>query len=354
MSKRVLITPLDWGLGHATRCVPIIQELIELKCEVLLAGAGPSLSFLRKEFPSLKYVSLPGYDPAYPSSGSLMFALALQAARFVKIVLREQNQVKRIINEYQIDAVISDNRYGCFSKKVPCVFITHQLTLLASPGWGWLGVLANFVTNQLISKFSLCWVPDFSGSILTGKLSDTKKKKVIFIGPLSRFKEPEVINEMTYDVLALLSGPESQRSVLEELVTRQLGELGLKALIVRGVIGQSDERTLNNIKIVNHLETDLLQQAILQSRLILSRSGYSTIMDLARLCKKAIFIPTPGQTEQEYLAKRFTKLGVSYSADQNSFSLREAIAESEKFTGFRDYNFNGSLNQTLKEFLAKC
>jgi uncharacterized protein (TIGR00661 family) len=339
--RRILVAVLDWGLGHATRSIPLIQELIRMNCEVLLAGAGASLELLRLEFPGLKSVDLPAYDPKYSSSDSQMAKLTAQAFHFAHIIKQEHNVVQDLIREHNINAILSDNRYGCYSEIIPCVLITHQLNLLPAPGWKWLGNLVNAVTLQCRKRFSKTWVPDYPGSILTGVLSNTNDDQVNFIGPLSRF-QTEADHHPVYqrDILALISGPEPQRTVLEEKVIQQAVGSGLRILIVRGIIGQQRERISDRVEICDHLKMNELKDEILKSELVLCRSGYSTLMDLIALKKKAILIPTPGQTEQEYLADRFMHLGVSYSVDQNRFDLSKAWKECHTCTGFGVYELH--------------
>ncbi len=349
--RRVLVAPLDWGLGHATRCVPIIQALLELQCEVFIAGAGSSWVLLQQEFPTLKSFQLPGYNPVYPASGSMMVKLILQSGKFMRVVRDEQKQIEWIVRENKIDLIISDNRYGCYSAKIPSVFITHQVHLLAKHGWKWLGLLANKFLSRFIKKFTVCWVPDFPGSLLTGKLSESVDSRIRFIGPLSRLKNRDH-KGVKYNVIALVSGPEPQRSIFETIITKQLIESGLSGLIVRGVIDKERKTISNKIEVVDHLDSEALSRAMAQADMVVSRSGYSTVMDVARLGKKAIFVPTPGQTEQEYLAKRFMRLGVAFSMEQKGFQLGRALEESANYKGFVDYSSNdSSLKQNLEEIL---
>ncbi|WKZ58405.1 MAG: glycosyltransferase [Cyclobacteriaceae bacterium] len=348
--KRVLVAPLDWGLGHATRCIPIIKVLLESGYEVILAGSGASLALLKTEFPELKTEELPGYKPTYPASGSMMIKLALQAPKFLRAVLKENSATEKLVEKHQINFVISDNRYGCYSRDVPSVFITHQLKLIAPAGWRWLAALANYVTHIFIKRFSACWVPDFPGSILSGKLSRTENQQLKFIGPLSRLNKFPQTN--TFDLLAIISGPEPQRTLFEQLVIREIIKSGKKALVVQGVIGTARKMIADGVEVVDHLNSEKLSEAMAASKMILSRSGYSTIMDLARLGKKAIFVPTPGQTEQEYLAQRFKEMQVAYFMDQKSFSLTDALRESENYTGFQNYfSDDDRLMQALASYL---
>ncbi len=351
--KRVLVAPLDWGLGHASRCVPVIRALQQLGCSVFLAGAGPSLKLLQTEFPKLPAFHLPPYNPVYPHKGSMMVKMLLQVGRFNRVVRAEHRATVELVGQQGIDAIIADNRYGCYVDGKPCVLITHQLNLQAPIPWQGLALLANSVTRRYLRKFTGCWVPDFPGSMLTGKLSATTDKQIRFIGPLSRFGFPPEQTQTQYDVLALISGPEPQRSLFETLVSQQLVQSGKKALIVRGVIHQNRNWLSENVEVVDYLSGATLEQALLQSEIVLARSGYSTIMDLARLQKKAIFVPTPGQTEQEYLASRFEKSGITFFMNQKSFSLTEALRASEQYCGFKKYTFdNELLLQPLKEFLS--
>lgn len=348
--KRVLVAPLDWGLGHATRCIPIIRALHECGCEVILAGSGSSLALLKQEFPQLKFEELPGYQPTYPASGSMMIKLALQAPKFLRAVLKENSAIEKLVDKHQIGLVISDNRYGCYSRKVPSVFITHQLNLLAPAGWGWLAVFANYVTHIFIKRFSECLVPDFPGSILSGRLSRAESQQLKFIGPLSRLNKSPQTNG--YDLLAIISGPEPQRTLFEQLVIREIIKSGKKTLIVRGVMGTERKMIADGVEVVDHLNSEKLSEAMAASKMILSRSGYSTIMDLAKLGKKAIFVPTPGQTEQEYLAQRFKEMQVAYFMDQKLFSLTDALRESENYTGFQNYfSDDDRLKQALASYL---
>ena len=352
--KRVLVAPLDWGLGHATRCIPIIQELQRRKCEVFLAGSGDSLALLNAEFPDLKSFTLPGYNPVYPSSGSMVWKMALQLPKFNSIIKAEHQYVERLVPAEKIDCVISDNRYGCWSSKVYSVFITHQSNILMPKRFGWLQDFVRRINHRLMKNFSVCWIPDVPGKgNLAGSLISfgevPKDLKVEFIGYLSRFK-PSISNaKLRYTIAAIFSGPEPQRTLMEKTVLPQLEKSGLSYFVVKGIptgiVGTGKEN------VVNFLTTHDLQQLIESSEIILARSGYSTVMDLRALGKKAIFIPTPGQTEQQYLARSLKSKGISFYMDQDQFDLQTAIKESEMFQGF--VKCNESENNLLSNALDK-
>ncbi len=352
--KKVLITPLDWGLGHATRSIPIIRELISRGCSVSIGGSGDSLTLLQKEFPSLTFFELPGYNPIYPSEGSMVWKMASQLSKFRRVIREEHKCVERIISENKIDLVISDNRYGCWTEKIPCVFISHQTNILMPKRFGWIAGIVRHFNTKMINRFTYCCIPDYpDGHSLAGDLTSFGKHnittKLLHIGPLSRFKS-SATREKKFDVLCIFSGPEPQRSILEEIVMSQLPSSGLKYFVVRGVFSSS---LIEDNHVVNFLTTEKLQEAIEQSEIIIARSGFSTVMDLAALGKKAIFIPTPGQTEQEYLADTLMKKKIAFSMPQYTFDLSKAWKESEHYIGFTPSNIPDNLLKTaLNEILG--
>ena len=351
--KRVLLTPLDWGLGHATRCIPIIRELLKRSCIVYVAASGDSLILLKREFPLLTFFFLPGYNPQYPSSGNMVLKMALQLPKFMKVIKKEHEVVEALVKEFNIDLVISDNRYGCWSSKITTVIITHQLNILMPIGMTWLSKGVRILNQYMIRRFSYCWIPDNPGSSsLAGKLTHynaNSLKRVMHIGPLSRFSKIPGLQKK-YDVFFILSGPESQRSIFEKIVKGQLKDSGLAYFIVRGIPSISSCLKENEAEFLN---SDELQTVIQQSSVIIARSGYSTIMDLCALGKKAIFIPTPSQTEQEYLAKKLNDKNITYCMPQHSFDLKKALKESKTYSGFTDEfeytheQLNNALNQIL-------
>ncbi len=352
--KKVLITPLDWGLGHATRCIPIIHELISRGCSVSIGGSGNSLTLLQKEFPSLTFFELPGYDPVYPSTGSMVWKMASQLSKFRRVIREEHESVERIIRENGIDLVISDNRYGCWSEKIHCVFISHQTNILMPKRFGWLAGMVRYFNTRMINRFTYCCIPDYPGdhnlaADLTSFGKHSITAKLLHIGPLSRFKS-STPREKKFDVLCIFSGPEPQRSILEEIVMSQLPSSGLKYFVVRGVFSSS---LIEDDHVVNFLTTEKLQEVIEQSEIIIARSGFSTVMDLDALGKKAIFVPTPGQTEQEYLAETLLKKKIAFSMPQYTFDLSTAWKESEHYTGFTSSSIPGNLlNTALNAILS--
>ncbi|WP_114491434.1 glycosyltransferase [Candidatus Ulvibacter alkanivorans] len=327
--KTILVAPLCWGLGHATRCIPIIDALLAHGFNVIIGSDGDALLLLRKEFPQLPYVSLPAYNIRYPKKGVYFkWKLLWKLPALQKTMRSEKKIIQKMVAQGTIDGIISDNRLGVRNKKIPSVFITHQLNVLT----GHTSFFSSKLHRRIIRKFDACWVPDVENIInLSGKLGHIKHADfpVTYIGPLSRMKKQLLPKQ--YDILVLLSGPEPQRSMLELQLTELFSKAANSVLLVQGnVQSQQEIRQLNNLKIVNYMLSEELEQAINASDLVVSRSGYTTIMDLAVLEKKAFFIPTPGQYEQNYLAKRLDDHGLVPMCKQKEFSI-------DKLESVRDY-----------------
>lgn len=348
MAKRILVAPLDWGLGHATRCIPIVQELLEQGAEVILASNGRAFELLKKEFPEIPIEKLPAYDIWY-RSGNMFWNIGLQLPKIAIAIWQEHRVLKTLIAKHRIDAVISDNRYGCFSRNVKSVFVTHQLNILI-PNF-LLQKMVNRINRQLIRRFDECWIPDINGTDnLSGDL--TKSSTAIptkFIGVLSRMKLLNVPKK--YDVAIVLSGPEPQRTLLEELIVAQAKSLPFQFLVVQGKTEVFLEfQAAQNIHIISFLTGEALNQVLAVAGIVICRSGYSSVMDLAMLGKKAIFVPTPGQTEQEYLAKRFFEKGIFFYQKQRELNLSEALEKVQQFSGLNNETYIIS-QQVLKKII---
>ncbi|MBC7936863.1 MAG: glycosyl transferase family 28 [Rhizobacter sp.] len=301
---RVLISPLDWGLGHATRIITIVEILQKYDVQVLIAAEGAAALLLQTEFPGIKILSLKGYRVRYSrSKKNFIFKLAGQLPGIFASIKRENRWLKKVVMDHKIDAVISDNRFGFYHRSIPSVYITHQLFI--ETGKKWMNDLAQKIHYKYINRFTECWVPDFEeGITLAGKLSHPEKLPnvpVSYLGPLSRFKkEKENISDQ---LLIILSGPEPQRTIWEKEILQQVKKIPGSVILVRGLPGNDEKIAAPaNLTIYNHIPARELNTLILRSAVILSRSGYSTVMDLFALQKAALLVPTPGQSEQEYLA----------------------------------------------------
>ncbi len=326
--NRILICPLDWGLGHATRCIPIIRKYLEEKAEVIIAAEGRPFVLLQNEFPQLQFVKFLGYDIAYAENRSMVLQMLFSSPKIVFKIYQEHQALEKIIDEYKIDTVISDNRYGLWNKNVKCIFMTHQIMIKSTNQLKFLEPILYRINKWFIKHYDECWIPDYAGeNNLSGDLSHQYPlpHNAKFIGPLSRFtahSPTSSLREEGQKLLILLSGPEPQRTILEKKIMEQLTTIKIKTTIVRGTPGLTEKLNApNHVTLYSHLETNQMQEAILNAQIILCRSGYSTIMDLAVLNKKAVFIPTPGQTEQEYLASYHAAKGNAIYFKQDEFNL---------------------------------
>ena len=359
-NPNILVCPLNWGIGHATRCVPVIRELLEQGANVILGTSGRSQAFLLEEFPDLDQVNFPDYDVTYASSGKhMIFKMLSVSPSLFKSIRKEHKSLKKIIKLYNIHGVISDNRYGLYSKKIPTVFITHQVFIKTPWRLKFIEPVLFQLNKHYINKYDECWVPDFQGKPnLSGDLSHKKPlpTNYHFIGPLSRFLKESATSKSSekYDLLVLLSGPEPQRTILENNILTQLESLDINAAMVCGKPEIKPQQSSKGKKeILPHLNSNSLQQLILQSKVIISRSGYSTIMDLVSLGKKAVFIPTPGQTEQEYLGRYFMEKGIYLSCAQEKFDLKQALDQSGDYSGTHIPNDRSVLKDRISQFLNR-
>lgn len=298
--NHIMVAPLNWGLGHATRCIPLIKYLLKLNKKVTIGSDGEALALLKEEFPLLKHVELPSYKIQYRSE-SLLGLIKDNAINTIKAILSEKRVIKDFIDQEKPDLIISDNRYGIVSDKVPSFIITHQLQFVGT----------NFMLRKILSigvcyyinRFDKCLIPDNNKSLLSGKISqnDCIKSKE-YIGPLSRLYKEDRTKE--FDLAIVLSGPEPARSNLEKILLKVLANIKLRIAFVRGTSEVFlNEEAYPNLKFYNRLNSTAINNLINASEVILSRAGYSSIMDYSVTKSKAILIPTPGQIEQAHLAK---------------------------------------------------
>jgi hypothetical protein len=333
----ILIAPLDWGLGHATRCIPIIKLLIERGNTVIIAAAGKQADLLRQEFPNLELLPLWGYRLSYSTFRNLTgWKIFFQIPKILISIKRENRWLDTLLKKKRVDLVISDCRFGLYTKKVRTVFITHQLTI-KSPIGRWTQKFLRKLNYNFINRFNECWVPDFEGTQnLAGELShppSLPQTPVKYIGGLSRFDtgvQPTGSN--LYDVLIILSGPEPQRSIWEKKLLNDLRNYKGKAALVRGLPGERLNISVPGVDVHNHLTADQLCSMALRSQLIISRPGYTTVMDVVKLRIRSVFVPTPGQSEQEYLGEYLMKQGLCVCVDQTQFSLEDALQKASLFS----------------------
>ncbi len=355
LHKKILVAPLDWGLGDATRCIPIIKHLKALDCEVIIACTPTQGKLLKQQFPQNLFLPIFGYNITYTKHRSMLpFKMLAQIPKIFSSIKKEHRWLQKIIHQHKIDAVISDNRYGLYSKHVPCYFITHQLQVLTANKW--MDTFAQIINYKYINRFTACWVPDEKEEpSLAGKLSHPgilPKIPLHYIGPLSRFEKGET-QEKKYTWMMILSGPEPQRTLLEMKFLLSAGSMQDEVLLVRGKPGSVENIPVpGNCIVYNHLPTEDMLLAIQSSEYIISRCGYTTVMEMFSLQKKCIFIPTPGQTEQEYLAKHLMKKQWCYTFLQHQPFL-ENIEKARTFNFTQPNIKPNQFEHVLSDILGK-
>ena len=308
---KVLVCPLNWGLGHATRCIPIIRQLLTEGHEPVIVSDGFPLECLRMQFPDLRYIEYPSYAVRYSSGISQVFAMLWNMPSILYGIVSEHRWLENLLKTEHFDQVISDNRFGLWNGQIKSVYITHQMMIKMPRGLKLFEGVLWRLHRWFIKHYDECWIPDFEGNEnLSGDLSHKYRlpNNAKFIGPLSRFDiwtDKSIDN--SYEIVAVLSGVEPQRSIFEHQIIDKYRRSGKDVLIVCGQPA-INKRTyhVGDVTLVSHLADDELVPLLRGADKIISRSGYSTIMDLYTLgcLHKAEMSPIPGQTEQEYLKSK--------------------------------------------------
>jgi hypothetical protein len=309
---KVLVCPLNWGLGHATRCVPVIRKYINEGYEVVIVSDGSPLAFLVQEFPQLRFIEFPSYPIRYSSGQSQVFAMFKSMPSILSGIISENKWLKKLVQNEHFDLIISDNRFGMYTKNIYSVYITHQLMVKMPILLKLLEPVVWRIHRHIIKKYNECWIPDLKGdNNLSGDLSHKYPlpSNAKFIGILSRFEnvKPD-LNVKRFSTVGIISGPEPQRSLFESEIIEKYRNIPTETLVISGKPTNEKTSTKNGfVTIVNHLEDEKFAGHLIHSEKIICRSGYSTIMDLKTLncLYKTEFYPTPGQTEQKYLAELF-------------------------------------------------
>lgn len=306
-NQLIFLSPLDWGLGHSTRCVPVIERLA-VRNRVVLGVTEANATYYKSLFPQLQQLPMPSSSIRYSSRLPLLLMLLFQLPRFLFFMRKEHKLLNSYLQVHRFDLIVSDSRYGCYSRGCKSVLISHQLQLQVPVFSAWI----NLVHQTLVNQFHEVWVPDYADPSLrlSGSLSEAGPLKipVQYIGPQSALQNYAGlrVNE-SFDILVLLSGVEPQRSVLENLLLQVIPKQQKKCRFIRGTQDQAQELS-SELEFINFTTGEALATSILGAKLIICRSGYSTLMDLHVLGKKnLVLVPTPGQTEQEYLAAYWSK-----------------------------------------------
>ena len=332
--KRILFIILNWGLGHATRCIPLIKALTESHT-ITIASAGRSLDLLREEFPDLDCFESTDYEVrASKFKTWLIPSIGLQIPQILGRILEEKRLIKKLVREYKIDMIVSDSCYGAYSRLAPTFFITHQLRFPLPKSLHKTEFLSEWFNYFFFKKYKYIFVLDTRDRInLTGKLSHkglvSRLDKLVYLGILSSIY-PENSGQ-DIDVLISVSGPEPARTLFEKIILSQIEKMEGKIVVTLGKPERSGQfEKIGNAIIYSHINRKKMNEYMNRAKLIICRSGYSTIMELLSLRKKAILIPTPGQTEQEYLAAHLKELNLFHSLEQRDLDLPSEINQGLK------------------------
>ncbi|MCX6225729.1 MAG: glycosyltransferase [Bacteroidia bacterium] len=319
--KTILVSPLEWGLGHTVRLVPFIRKAICEGHRVILASDGDSLNFLRYHFQYLPWIRMPFYKVRYPDSGRFFRKLIPQVPGILRAIRNNNKQVDEIVSKYNVSEIICDHRYGLHHKDVHSIFITNQLWMKAPKGWSFGEGFMYLLHRIVLRKFSEIWIADYSGQPnLSGILTHPPHLpgNAKYIGPVSRFQGvapacPDF--SKPFEVLALVSGPEPQRTLFENLLKQRFTRNGTPSVIFRGLPPSFPDQnpTITEegpVLLIDHAIDEHIAWYILNAQAIICRPGSSTLSDLTYLGKTALLVPTPGQTEQEYVAAHLEKQGL--------------------------------------------
>jgi spore coat polysaccharide biosynthesis predicted glycosyltransferase SpsG len=361
-SCNILICPLEWGLGHATRMIPVARKLREMNNNIFIASGKEHLSLFNNELPGLTLIDFPGFKPGYSRYLPQYIALLLRIPNLLYHIIREHFILKRIIREHSIDIVISDNRFGLWNRKITTVYVTHMPLIPLPKPLRYLEYFGVLLHRTVIKKYTFCFIPDLPGELnVSGRLSHGLKltENTRYIGILSRFETSDFShheNPAKFEHnTVILSGPEPQREILKQKLVDLLKEKEPVTIILSGKIGKSDDVARSgNIAFFNHLPSSEMKELITTSNSIISRSGYTTIMELISLNCSALLIPTPGQTEQEYLAEYLSEKGWFSTISQSK--LKRGITLASKKSGWTDEIIGQSqilLTEALQELLKK-
>ena len=337
-NKTVIYAIIDWGLGHVTRSTPIIRRLIDDGNRVILVSHGKALSMLKEEFPDCIIRHVKDTQIAYPKFGWIfVFKMVSQVPKMLMGWRHERKQIKVLEKEFEPDLIMSEMRLGIWSKNTPSVLITHQLRFHLPKGLAWAGILGEWFNRIVFKHFNYIFVPDAEGEPnLSGNLSHNSRisrhPKVRYIGCLSSIVPDENSPEKDIDLLISISGPEPQRTQFEEKILGQLDSISGTGVVTLGTpaIGNNIVKKTNNVTIYSHLNRKAMNIMMQRAKHIICRSGYSSVMELLALKKSALFVPTPGQTEQEYLAEYYEKEGLFSHCTQDKLDLKDIHFNSDR------------------------
>ncbi|MFA5259147.1 MAG: glycosyltransferase family protein [Candidatus Pacearchaeota archaeon] len=344
---KILFGVFELGLGHATRCTPLIEILLSKKHEVHIISTGRSLNILKETFKEkCVYYDICGIHSFY-NSNFFKTNFAIHINSIIKSLKKARVESKLVIDKGKFDLVISDCRYDIFDKVENSFLINHQLRLMAPIG---CEMIIEKYLNSMMNNYSKIIVPDFETSSLSGRLSHglryIAKDKIDYIGILSSVKKLNLKEDV--DIFISLSGPEKTRLKLEKKIISQALNLNEKVVITGGNPDKHETKKFENITYYSYLKTKEQQNLMNRAKFLVIRSGYTTIMELAELNKKALLIPSPGQTEQEYLGDYLEEKKYFHHISQSKINLIKDIKVARKLDGFVP---PWTTNESVKKFI---
>lgn len=358
--KNILICPLDWGLGHAGRMVTIARKLQQMNNKIFIGAAESQTSFFKNALSDVVIIRFPGFKPHYSSFLPQYLALIPQIPRLACNILKEHVRLKKLIRNHNIDIVISDNRFGLWNKGIKSVYVTHQLRIPFPAALRIFEPAGTFLHRKIIEKYSICLIPDLPGEInVSGRLSHgvVLPANTMYAGLFSRFSDTDICDEtkrgFSPHTTVILSGPEPQRSLLKRQIEKVApGEEHLTIILEGNPEGRYSKQS-GNIMYHSHLPDEQMKKIITSGTTVIARAGYSTIMELISLGTSAILVPTPGQTEQEYLAAYLCEKGLFDTVSQKKLTpsvlRRETV--SAAIPGYLAEESRRLLDDALKEIL---
>ena len=348
----IIYSLCSWGLGHATRSLPIIRKLIKENHNLTLISSDRSLQLLQKELKDeVKYIDIPDY-PILISENTRQFIAKSMVywPVFIKRMEEGLQQLQKILKQVPCDRIISDGRYDMYSKTIPSFFISHQMRIMNPLRFQLFERGSETFNAFFFKRFQEIIIPDFKENNLSGDLSHNLKKidedKLHYVGILSDFSRLDL--EKDIDFFVSLSGPEPQRSILEQKIISQLQDLPGSLVVSLGKTEETELPTKKDIQTYSYLSKEKREELLNRSKLVISRSGYSTIMDLATIGTKALMIPTPGQIEQEYLAQHLKKTNTCHTTTQEKLDLKKDVKIAQKTKGFQK---TGNVEKTVENVL---
>jgi uncharacterized protein (TIGR00661 family) len=338
--KHVLVSPLSWGLGHATRDLPIIRCMLARGHHVTVVATGRALALLRQEVPQCDFVEIKDYPTPYSATRFFVPKFLAMAPVMLAAIERETILVRRLFKRQKFDLILSDNRFRVRSDDVPSFCISHQLRFMTPQSLRFFEFLTEFFNWVYLRPFDRIIVPDApdESQNLSGRMSHQMRwlkpgKQVYYAGILASVSRMDVPEDV--DVFVSISGPEPQRTELERIVMERIADVKADRIVI--TLGKPEVKEVRqvgrNITVYGYLDRKGQQEMMNRAKLVVCRSGYTTVMELAELGKKALMIPTPGQTEQEYLGRYYQEHGFFHSVSQYKLDLPRDIQEAGRMAG---------------------